>query len=124
MADGGEHPGPVPLPGRPRDVAADPSERVIRLAASLLRLTLVAEALPGLLFRAPAPARAGGEEGEDDGCERSHPKKARATSYHSGGTVFSSAVASASDTSTIVSPCSAAMRPKRPSWTRSAAFSP
>ena len=29
------------------------------------------------------------------------PKNARATSYHSGGTVFSSAVASASETSTI-----------------------
>ena len=36
---------------------------------------------------------------------------------------LSSAVASASETSTIASPCSAAMRPKFPSWTRSAAFS-
>ena len=52
------------------------------------------------------------------------PKKARATSYHSRGTRFSSAVASASETSTIASPWRAAMRPKRPSSTSSAALSP
>ena len=45
----------------------------------------------------------------------SQPKNACATSYHSRGTVFSSAVASASETSTIASPCSAAIRPKPPS---------
>jgi predicted metal-dependent phosphoesterase TrpH len=55
---------------------------------------------------------------------RPHPKNARATSYHSGGTVLSSAVASASETSTIASPRRAAICPNRPSWTRSAAFSP
>ena len=43
------------------------------------------------------------------------PKNARATSYHSSGTVFSSAVASSSETSTIASPCSATMRPNVPS---------
>jgi hypothetical protein len=42
----------------------------------------------------------------------------------SGGTVFSSVVASANETSTIASPWSAAIRPNFPSWTRSAAFSP
>ena len=35
-----------------------------------------------------------------------------------------SRVASSNETSTTASPCSAAMRPKRPSWARSAAFSP
>lgn len=55
---------------------------------------------------------------------RGQPKNARATSYHSGGTVFSAAVASARETSTIASPCSAAIRPNCRSWTRSAAFSP
>jgi hypothetical protein len=52
------------------------------------------------------------------------PKKAWATSYHSGGTVFSADVASASDTSTMSSPRSAAMRPNFRSCTRSAALSP
>ena len=40
------------------------------------------------------------------------------------GRVLSSAVASSSETSTIASPCSAAIRPKRPSSTRSAALRP
>src|SRR5437764_2858269 len=52
------------------------------------------------------------------------PKKAFATSYHSGGTVFSSAVASLRGTSTIRSPWSDAICPNFPSCARSAAFSP
>src|SRR2546427_12815633 len=55
---------------------------------------------------------------------RDQPKNAFATAYQSSGTVLSSAVASASETSTMLSPRRAAIRPKRPSPTRSAAFSP
>ncbi|HZC31512.1 MAG TPA: hypothetical protein VE261_08335 [Gaiellaceae bacterium] len=40
---------------------------------------------------------------------KAQPKKACATAYHSGGTSFSSAVASASETATISSPRSAAI---------------
>ena len=40
------------------------------------------------------------------------PKKARATSYQALGTVFSSVVASSSETASIVSPWSAAIRPE------------
>jgi predicted O-methyltransferase YrrM len=54
----------------------------------------------------------------------SQPKKALATANQSSGTVFSSAVASLSGTSTMRSPCSAAMRPNFRSSTRSAAFRP
>src|SRR5581483_11199289 len=53
-----------------------------------------------------------------------HPKNAFATSYHSGGTVFSSLVASSSETSTIRSPWSAAIRPNVPASARSAALRP
>ena len=57
--------------------------------------------------------------------ERGYQKNARATSYHSSGTVFSSAVASASGTVTIVV---AAQRghpaERRPRATRSAALTP
>src|SRR5262249_1911972 len=52
------------------------------------------------------------------------PKNALATSYHSGGTVFSSEVASSSETSTIASPFRATMRPHEPARTRSAALRP
>ena len=37
-------------------------------------------------------------------CGQTQPKKARAVSYHSAGTVLSSAVASSSETSTMLSP--------------------
>ena len=52
------------------------------------------------------------------------PKNVRATSYHSSGTVFSSAVASASATEITSSPRRAAIWPNAPSATRSDAFSP
>ena len=71
----------------------------------------------------PVRVRTGSREQEAPS-GTSQPKNAFATSYHSGGTVFSSFVASSSETSTIASPCSAAMRPNRRSCARSAALSP
>src|SRR4051794_36517822 len=56
--------------------------------------------------------------------EGHYPKNALATSYHSGGTVFNSAVASLSGTSTTRSPCSDAICPNLSWCARSAAFSP
>ena len=54
----------------------------------------------------------GGDRGGRRGAIRLHqPKKVFATSYHSGGTVFSSAVASASGTAITASPRSAAICP-------------
>ena len=54
----------------------------------------------------------------------SQPKNACATSYHSGGTVFSSAVASSSETATMSSPRSAAIWPNSPACASSAALRP
>jgi hypothetical protein len=54
----------------------------------------------------------------------SQPKNDCATSYHSGGTVFSSAVASSRDTETMSSPRSAAICPNSPAWARAAALRP
>src|SRR5205085_2913454 len=53
-----------------------------------------------------------------------YPKKACATAYHSGGTVFSCAVASASGTAAMSSPRNAAICPKLPANASSAAFRP
>ena len=64
-----------------------------------------------------APREDGGRQRDDQGAPPVHayPKNARATSENSFGTVLSSATASRSDTSTIVSPWRAAITPQRPS---------
>jgi len=127
----GEHAGAILLRRGKGDVAEGLTEARLRFGALVFSGSIRVVQMLGV--RIASAVAAGRHESDDRDHEREssnghrgepQPKKARATSNHFGGTVFSSATAAASGTSTMSSPCSAAIVPNRPSSTRSAAFNP